>query len=201
MDIFKNIGVTDFYLSTSYMGDKMRAHFGAGDKFGYKIEYLHEEEPLGTAGPLIILKKENRIPDQHFFMCNGDNLFAADFKIMVEEHQKNNAVVTIALVEVEDPTPVGIARLEGDRISEFVEKPTREQAPSRYANSGYYIISPEIFSYLPEKDFVMMEHDVFPVIARAGKLYGFKSNAQWFDTGTPERYERVRNEWAGPFKY
>ncbi len=201
MDIFKNIGVNDFYLSISYLADQMREYFGSGENFQSKIEYLHEKDRLGTAGPLLLLKQSGKILQEDFFMCNGDNLFACDFKAMLEEHKKNKAVATIALVEVEDPTPVGIARLDKDKIIEFVEKPTRESAPSKYANSGYYIISPEIFDYLPKKDFVMMEKDIFPAVADSGKLFGYKSNAQWFDTGTPERYERVKKEWAGPFKY
>lgn len=201
MDIFRNIGISDFYLSISYLADQMIEYFGHGEKFGVKIKYLQEKNRMGTAGPLLILKQTSDIPRQDFFMCNGDNLFACDFKAMLAEHQKNKALATIALVEVEDPTPVGIAKLDGDRIIEFVEKPTRENAPSKYANSGYYIISPEIFKFLPDKDFVMMENEIFPAVAKAGGLFGFKSNAQWFDTGTPERYERVKNEWAGPFKY
>lgn len=201
MDIFKNIGINDFYLSISYLADQMKDYFGSGENFQSKIKYLHEQTRMGTAGPLLLLKQSADISQEDFFMCNGDNLFACDFKAMLEEHKKNKALATIALVEVEDPTPVGIARLEGDRIVEFVEKPTREQAPSKYANSGYYIISPEIFEHLPERDFVMMEKDIFPAVADKGRLFGFKSNAQWFDTGTPERYERVKNEWAGPFKY
>ncbi|MFA6322344.1 MAG: nucleotidyltransferase family protein [Candidatus Buchananbacteria bacterium] len=201
LDIYKNIGVTDFYLSISYLADQMVEYFDSGEKFGCQINFLREDKALGTAGPLIILKQMGKIFDQDFFMSNGDNLFALDLKAMIDFHQKNQAIATIALTEVEDPTHFGIAKLAGDKIVDFIEKPAIELAPSRYANSGYYILSPKIFDYLPEKDFVMVEKDIFPAIAKAGKLFGFKSQAQWFDTGTPERYEKVKKEWAGPYKY
>ena len=81
---------------------------------------------------------------------------------------------------------------------EFEEKPKVEDAPSNLINSGYYIFSPKIFDYIDQtKDFLMLEKDIFPVLAQAGLLYGFKGDGQWFDTGTMERYEKVIKEWRG----
>ncbi|MFA6410210.1 MAG: NDP-sugar synthase [Candidatus Buchananbacteria bacterium] len=199
-DIYKNVKVTEIILSISYLADKMVAYFEDGNKFGFDISYLREDRPRGTAGPLLLLKEKNEIPSQDFFMSNGDNLFALDLKKMIEFHKNQKAVVTIALVEAPDPTQVGVVKMSGDKILEFVEKPTREKAPSSFANSGYYIISPEIFNYLPNQEFVMLEKDVFPVLAKAGKLFGFIGSGQWFDTGTPERYLQVQKEWRGPIK-
>ncbi|NUM25190.1 MAG: NDP-sugar synthase [Candidatus Buchananbacteria bacterium] len=196
-DIYKRAGVKKIYLSIAYMADKMKEYFGDGSKFGFDIEYLEEPEAMGTAGPLLLLKKQGLIPNENFFMCNGDNLFALDLEKMLRHHQGNNAAATIALTKVDDPTHFGIARLEGDKILEFVEKPSVEQAPSSYASSGYYILSPEVFDYLPDQDFVMVEHDLWPALANAGRLFGFRSDAQWFDTGTPERYKQVEETWRG----
>ncbi len=199
-DIYKNAGVTDFYLSISYLADLMTVNYGDGQKFGCNIEYLREDKPMGTAGPLLLLRTAGKIPAQDFFMCNGDNLFALNLTEMVQQHKKNRAIATLALVELADPTNFGVARLSGDKILEFVEKPTLAEAPSRYASSGFYILSPEAFDFLPDKEFCMVERDLWPAIAKAGKLYAYKSSAQWFDTGTPERYQQVEKEWRGPFQ-
>ncbi|MFA5021491.1 MAG: NDP-sugar synthase [Patescibacteria group bacterium] len=196
-DIYKEVGVKDIILSVSYLADKMIAYFGNGSKFGFAIQYLREDKPRGTAGPLLMLKEQSKPLDQDFFMCNGDNLFSLDLNKMVEFHRNNKAVATIALVKAPDPTQVGVVKMQGDLILDFVEKPSRQQAPSDYANSGYYVFSPKIFDYLPQKDFVMLEKDVFPVLAKAGKLFGFKAEGQWFDTGTPQRYDQVQKEWRG----
>src|SRR3989344_7784373 len=199
LDIYKNAGISDFYLSIGYLAGQMIAYFGDGSGFGCQIRYLREEKPMGTAGPLLILKKQGEIPAEDFFMCTGNNLFGLDLEKMLQAHQNNQAAATIALTQVADVTHFGIARLAGEKILEFMEKPSQKEAPSDYANSGYYVLSPEVFDYLPAKDFAMMEKDVFPALAKAGKLFGFKSDAQWFDAGTPERYERVKREWGGPF--
>lgn len=197
LDIYKHFGVTDIIMSISYLADQMTAYFGDGSKFGIALEYLKEDERRGTAGPLLMLREAKRRLTEDFHMCNGDNLFSLDLKAMLNLHQQSGAVATIALTEVEDPTSRGVVRMTGDKIVEFVEKPTREEAPSNYVSSGYYILSPEVFDFLPEQKFVMLETDVWPVLARAGKLAGFKSSAQWFDTGTPERYDDVQKNWRG----
>ena len=119
-DIYKKVGVTEIYLSVAYMADKMIEYFGNGAKFGLKIKYLKEDQPRGTAGPLLILKEQKEIPDEIFYMCNGDNLFALDLRKMLELHQRSDAVVTIGLTKVDDPTHFGMAKLEGDKILEFI---------------------------------------------------------------------------------
>ncbi len=150
---------------------------------------------MGTAGPLVLLKRSGALPTEDFFMSNADNLFALNLDELLALHQSSGAIATIALTRVEDPSRGGVARLDGDRILEFVEKPKKEDAPSNYLSSGFYVLSPEITNYIPEKDFVMLETDVWPVLAREGKLSGYRSDAQWFDTGTPERYAQVESEW------
>ena len=222
LDILKKYEINEVYLSVSYLGHKIQEYVGNGIRqdggqkdFGVKINYLNEEKPMGTAGPLLILKREKRLQElnETFVMLNGDNLFSLDFKKMYELHKKNNAVATIGLTRVEDPSKYGVVRIDNKfnseksdksknnkdfvKILEFVEKPKKENAPSNLISSGYYILEPEVFDYLPEKDFAMMEKEVWPALAKAGKLFGFISDGQWFDTGTMEAYETVKKEWKG----
>ncbi|RJR31741.1 nucleotidyltransferase family protein [Candidatus Parcubacteria bacterium] len=199
-DILKNYGVTEAILSVSYMADKIKNYFEDGFKFGMKLSYLIEERPMGTAGPLILLKKMGCLLNEDFMVVNGDNLFSLDLAKFFDQHKKNQAVATIALTVVSDVTNFGIARLENGRILEFIEKPSKDKAPGNLANSGYYVFSPEIFEFLPEKNFVMLEKDIFPVLAKENKLFGYPDNSQWFDTGTPQRYEQVKKEWRGIYK-
>lgn len=191
LDILKKFEVKEIVLSVSYMADKVKSYFGDGSKFGVKIEYVKEERPMGTAGPLILMKKL----DDTFIMVNGDNLFNLHFKKMYKVHIKNKATATIALTQVEDVSSFGVARLKGEKILEFVEKPKKEEAPSNYISSGYYILEPDVFDLVKGKKFAMMEKDVFPVLAKEGKLFGYKDKGQWFDTGTFEEYEMVKKEW------
>ena len=115
---------------------------------------------------------------------------------MYQQHRHTKALVTIALTTVADPTQYGVARLSGNKILEFVEKPTMEKAPSKLINSGLYIIEPEVLDMI-EPGFQMLAKDIFPKLARQGRLFGYPFSGQWFDTGNMERYEAAIKNWKG----
>jgi mannose-1-phosphate guanylyltransferase len=191
LDILRPAGVDEVYLSIGYKAGMIQKYFGDGSRFGMKIHYLIEDEALGTGGWMHLVK---RIPGD-FFVVNGDVLFDFDIKQFMEFHKRHKAMVSIALREVEDVTPFGVAEMKGDNIVRFVEKPTREEAPSNLINAGYYLFSEKAFDYIPNGKAFMLEKELFPVLAGKGMLFGFKSGGQWFDTGTFQAWDRVIHEW------
>src|SRR3989338_4350829 len=193
LGILKRNGVKDIMISVAYMKEKITEALGDGKRLGLNISYIEEPEPLGTAGPLIILAKEKKQINESFFVVNSDNLLEIDMKKMIHFHKSRKASCTIALVEVEKPESYGGAVLEGDKIIEFVEKP--KEKVSNFINSGYYIMEPEVFGIVEGMEKAMIEKDVFPVLAKKGKLYGFMCHGKWFDVGTPERYAMAESEW------
>jgi len=193
LDILSHHGVTDVILSLRYLAGSIQSHFGDNWQ-GMNISYAIEKEPLGTAGPFHLIPPQ----DKPFLVLNGDNLSTLDLKAFMKFHeQKEDAIASIALVEVEDTSQFGVADLNGDLIERFIEKPKPKEAPSNWINAGYYVFSPKINSFLPDKGHSMLERDVFPRLAAEGLLYGFKGEGQWFPTDTPERYDRVKREWKG----
>lgn len=202
IDIFKNEGIKDFILSIGYRSEEIKKHFGDGKNFDINTEYVVEETPLGTAGPLILLTKSKKPLRETFYMVNGDNLFNIDLKKLLEVHKANRATATIGLTETGDVSAFGVAKIEkakkgGVKIIDFIEKPSPLNAPSNLINSGYYILEPEVFNLVKNLKKGMMEKDIFPILAHKGKLFGYHDKGQWFDTGTYERYEKVEREWKG----
>ncbi len=191
LDLFKKHGIKNIILAIGYKGDKIREYFGDGKRFNVNITYVQENAPLGTAGPIRFAKE---LIDGTFIVCNADELKDLDLIDMYLSHKENKATATIALTTVEDPSNYGVARLQGNRILEFVEKPKKDKAPSNLINSGLYIFEPEIIKYVPEGR-SMLEKDVFPKLAKDGKLFGYPFAGQWFDTGTMERYDRAMKKW------
>ena len=190
-DLFKKHGIKNIILSIGHMGDKIKGALGDGRKFGVNINYVEEVNPLGTAGPLKLAKPFLK----NTFVCsNSDELKELDLMDMYLSHKENKAVATIALATVEDPSAYGVAKLQGDKILEFIEKPKKEYAPSKLINSGLYILEPEVLDYIPE-GFAMLEKDVFPKLAKEGKLYGYPFSGQWLNTGTLDLYEKAIKEW------
>ncbi len=191
LDLFKKFGINKVLLSIGYKGDKIKEYFGNGKRFGLNITYIEEKEPMGTGGPLNIAKS---FLTDTFVMCNADELKDIDLDEMYLFHKENNAVATIALTTVEDPSKYGVAKLSGNKILQFIEKPPKEEAPSKLINAGLYILEPSVLDYLPEGK-CSVERDVFPKIAADGKMYGYHFSGQWFDTGNLERYEKAIKEW------
>lgn len=192
LDLLKEAGVEEVFLAVGVMREKIKAYYGDGKDAGIRIRYLDEEEPLGTGGWMHQAKDQLK---GDFFVLNGDNLFDVDLKAMLAFHKERKALATIALTKVEDPSSFGIVEMEGERIVDFVEKPSPEDAPSDLASGGYYIFNEDIFEYRLQEQKFMLEHDLFPIIASKRRLFGFPSAAQWFDTGTFERLETVNAQW------
>ncbi len=192
-DLFKKYNITNITLAVGYMKEKIKNHFSDGSKFGIRLDYVEENIPLGTAGPLRLLKKKLK---SSFIVSNGDELKDVNIPEMYQVHKANNALCTIALTTVEDTSHYGVARLGGSKILEFVEKPKKNEAPSNLISAGFYIIEPEVISLIPS-GFSMLEKDVFPKLAKDGRLFGYPFSGQWFDTGNMERYEKALKNWKG----
>lgn len=190
-DLLKKYGIRDVVLCTGYLKDKIREHFADGSRMGMNITYVEEDEPLGTAGPLKLAKK---YLNESFIVSNGDELKDINIPRMFRLHKRKNALATIALTTVDDPSHYGVARLDGSRIVEFVEKPSNP--PSNLINAGFYILEPEVIDMIPD-GFSMLEKDVFPKLAKLGRLRGFPFAGQWFDIGNIERYKIAGKKWNG----
>ncbi|RLI90666.1 MAG: hypothetical protein DRO94_05075 [Candidatus Altiarchaeales archaeon] len=192
IELLRKYEIRDIIISTGYLGSKIVEYFGNGNKFGVRIEYVEEDKELGTAGPLNLMRDKLK---STFLMFNGDVLANIDIHDLIRFHHEHNALATIALTPVKDPSRFGVARLRGNKILEFIEKPEKT-TKSKLINAGVYVLEPEVIDYVPEGK-AMIEHDVFPKLAAEGKLYGYPFDGQWFDTGTPEAYERAIKEWRG----
>lgn len=194
IDLFKKYGIFEIVLSVGYLKDKVKTHFGDGSKYGVKITYIEENSPLGTGGPLRLCKD---IINETFIVSNGDELKNINIPEMIGKcHKPNNAIGTIALTTVQDPSAYGVAKLDGYKILEFVEKPPRGKAPSNLINSGFYVFEPEIFDFIP-KGASSLEKDVFPKLAKKGRLCGYPFSGQWFAVGNIDQYEIAIKNWKG----
>src|SRR3989338_786349 len=157
-DLLKKYGIREMLLSVGHMGEKVKEYYGDGSKFGVNISYIEEDKPLGTAGPLKLAKPHLK---DSFIVTNGDELKTINIPRMFRLHKRKNALATIALTTVTDPSQYGVARMSGTRILEFVEKPKKEEAPSNLITAGFYIMEPEVIDMVPD-GFSMLEKDIFP---------------------------------------
>jgi NDP-sugar pyrophosphorylase family protein len=190
-DLFKKYGIKNIILAIGYKGYKIKEAIGNGKRFGVNVTYTEEDKPLGTAGPI---KLAQSMLTDTFIACNADELKEFDLSDMYAFHKENKALATVALTTVEDPSRYGVAKMQGNRILEFIEKPKKSEAPSNLINAGLYILEPEVIQYIGD-GYSMLEKDVFPKLAKEGKLYGYPFTGQWLNTGTLELYEKAIKNW------
>ena len=196
-DLLKKYGIRNIILSVGYMKEKVKDYYGDGSKFGVNITYIEEKEPLGTAGPLKLVKEH--LTDS-FIVTNGDDLKNINIPRMFRLHKRKDALATIALTTAKDPSKYGVARLSGSRILDFVEKPKEDEATTNLINAGFYILEPGVINMIPD-GYSTLEKDIFPKLAKQGRLRGFPFAGQWFDIRDVEKYEIAKKKWTGVNPY
>ena len=174
------------------------------------IKYQPNVDDLGSADSARINMEYYNVRDP-VFAVQGDNIFDVNVKELVEFHRKKGATMTIALREVADVEGYGIADINKDmKISRFVEKPTPKEAPSNLANTGLYMVSPEIKKIfkekgvkqiIKEKNRLDFGFDFIPYLIKTGRpVYGYTLKGSWYDVGSPKRYlEAMQDMLNGRF--
>jgi NDP-sugar pyrophosphorylase family protein len=202
------------YTNYRDLHDYFESGYGFSARYGISprvhVKYQPNVDDLGSADSARINMEYYNVRDP-VFAVQGDNIFDVNVKELVEFHQKKDAVMTIALREVENVEGLGIADVNKDmRIARFVEKPTPKEAPSNLANTGLYMVSPEIKKIFKEKgvkEIIKEKHrldfgyDFIPYVIKTGRaVYGYTLRGNWYDVGTPERYlEAMQDMLNGRF--
>lgn len=186
-------GINEVVLAMGYLPDPIQGHLGDGSALGIKINYLVEDEPLGTAGAV---KNAGKLLTESFLVFNGDIITGINLTEMIERHHALKPKVSIALTPVEDPTAYGVVETDGEgMVQRFREKPKREEVTSNMINAGIYILEPEVMAMVPEGEKCMFENFVFPgLLAQGEPILSYPSQAYWIDIGTPEKYIRVNHD-------
>lgn len=144
---FVSAGITKVFLACGYKAELLKQAVGDGSDMGIEIVYSEEETPLGTGGAMKQLESQL---DPVFVAANGDAFVDINVAEQIQEHFRTNALITIALTEVNDPWNYGIARLDGNgRISEFKDKPKPEEVFSNYINAGVYVVDRSVLADIP----------------------------------------------------
>jgi len=164
IDWLKRYGVNVLVVLAGYLKDKLIEFLGSGGKYGIKVTYVIEDEPLGTGGAL--KNAEYVLKDDIFIALNGDIITNIDVSKLISELRNSKALAAIALVPLK--SPYGIVKVSSDGyIESFIEKPLLKEY---LINAGIYAMKPEVFDYIPEKG--DLERITFPKLAAEGLLKG-----------------------------
>jgi NDP-sugar pyrophosphorylase family protein len=183
----KSQGFKKFIISLHYLGKLIIDHFGDGSVLDISIEYIHEREPLGTAGALSLLDPLPKLP---FIVTNGDILTDINYANLLHFHESNNAEATMTIKKYELQNPYGVVNTQGLEIISFEEKPIQIS----YVNAGIYAINPSNLKYLKSNQPCDMP-DFFERIKNDERLIAaYPIHETWADVGKPTDLSKVNKD-------
>ncbi len=180
-------------LAVGYLQEHIVRYFADGERFGVKIIYSTEKEPLDTGGAI---RNAEKSITSDFIAMNSDVVFdSLNLEKLLTVHKEKKAVATVVVKRIEESSRFGVVELdEHDMIVKFVEKPKGSQRGPQWINAGVYALSPKVFGLVKKDRKVSIERNVFPRLAAQGKILGFKYEGYWSDVGTQEDYMRVSRD-------
>ena len=194
IDHIAAFGFRRFVLCVGFMADSITT-FYANKKGPFTIEISNEKRPLGTGGAL---KNAARlIESDPFLVLNGDSFCAVDLAGFLQFHYRKKAILSIIVSQTRNAGDYGTIRMNAEgRILQFSEK--TKQGKTACINAGIYLFSRKALSIIPAGKNFSLEYDLFPTLSGKG-FFGYVSEGEVVDIGTPKRYERAKRLLAKEF--
>lgn len=184
----KYYGFNRVTLAVGYMAEMIKAYFKDGKKWQVKIDYVKEDKPLGTIGPLAKIKfKEDDI-----LVLNSDILTDLNFTDFTNYHKKMKSLMTVALHRRDIKVEYGvIERDNANLVVDYIEKPTLHYNVSM----GIYAINKQALRYIPKNKKYDMPDFIKELLRNKKKILAYESKDYWLDIGSPSEYERAVDEF------
>jgi NDP-sugar pyrophosphorylase family protein len=178
-------GIQDVYVTTGYLAALIRAVCGDGRQWDLRIKYTEEPEPLGTIGPLSLLR--DRL-DSTFLVINGDVLTDLNFNAFTTYHRNRSSALTIATATRTIKMDYGVIEGSAGRVTQFREKPILSQLVSM----GVYCMEPEVLSYIPSGVPFGFDDLMLCVMEKGMPVHTFAHNGLWLDVGRVQDFQQAQ---------
>ncbi len=193
-ELLAGAGVEEAYVNVHHLADVILGRYGERDRVdGMTVNFVRENKLMGTAGGV---KHISDRFDETFVVIMGDALTDVDVREVVAFHKKRGALATLALIHVAHTSRYGVVELDSQKnVVNFQEKPHSSEAVSDLANTGIYVLEPEVLEYIPENMFFDFAEDLFPRLLEAGeKIVGYEGDFYWSDIGTLGSYRAAQHD-------
>ncbi len=186
-------GFDEIYLATNYKSEYIKNFLGDGSKYGVTLTVSKEDKPLGTVGPVSLLKDRLTEP---FLLMNGDILTLMDLNEFYGFSVEKGALLTVAIKEIITPFQFGNIYYEGDYVTGIEEKPDIRTK----ILAGVYVMTPEIFDQIPYNEYYGMDALMMRMLEEKMPIVKYETHEYWLDIGNIDNYEEVQNIYQQLFK-
>lgn len=182
-------GIRRIFLAVNYLADVIEDHFGDGVNYGAEIEYLRENEPLGSGGALSLLPA---LPEDPLVVLNGDLIVDASFTDMIRFHDANRFHATMGVYSYLHQVPYGCVEISQGRLVSLEEKPVLE----KLVNAGIYVLSPKAVATVPVHAFFPITSLFEDALKTNLECGAFPIHKEWLDIGSPQQLRQARGEFS-----
>ena len=194
LENFIEAGFHRFYISTHYLSNMVKDHFGDGGRWQVSIEYIHEDQPLGTAGALGLLGAMEQ--DLPLIVMNGDILTKVDFEQLIRYHNRQqDALATMCVRECQYQIPYGVVDTDGEQVLSMQEKPCQRFL----VNAGIYVVTPQLVQQIDKNQHIDMPTLLSKQLHENRKVAMFPIHEYWLDIGKQDDFQRAQHEFADEF--
>lgn len=185
----KNQGVDEIYICLNHFAEIIMAFFGDGKRFGLKIHYSLENEPLGTVAPIKLIKS---LPD-HFLVMNGDLLTDLNFGDLYNYHLKGSSLLTVSTFTRTTKIDFGVIDFDSAALlaTGFHEKPEYTFEVSM----GVYVMSRKVLDFVPDGTHFGFDNLMLTMLEKKQPVSIFPYKGYWLDIGRPEDYEKANEDF------
>jgi len=181
-------GFNEIIMAVGHLAELLMTFFNNGSKYCVKIKYSREDQPLGTAGPLALMKDELK---ETFLVMNGDVLTTLDYSDLVEYHKRNGAVATVALKKRDVKVDFGVPEIDdSNSIVRYNEKPSIDYLVSM----GVYVFDTKVLEYVRQNEYLDFPDLIKELISNGESVKGYIYDGFWLDIGRPDDYKRANRE-------
>ncbi|MDD2224788.1 MAG: sugar phosphate nucleotidyltransferase [Candidatus Shapirobacteria bacterium] len=189
----KQHGFNDIYVATNYMSEYIEAFLGNGSKYGVNLIFSKETKPLGTCGPLSLLKNELNEP---FVLMNGDILTKLNLSDFYQHSIKNDSFLTIGTKIISTPFRFGNVKTDSNGfVIDIEEKPEL----SFEILAGIYLMKPQIFENIPNNEYFGIDNLIKNLLTKKEKISKYQIKEYWLDIGQIEDYSKAKEEVINNF--
>jgi NDP-sugar pyrophosphorylase family protein len=181
-------GIQRITLAVGYLAELLMAYCGDGSKFGVKLDYSREEQPLGTAGPISLIQDLN----ETFLVMNGDLLTTIDYGAMWKYHKERGAIATLASYRREVRIDLGVIESQDGWVKDYIEKPTYHYMVS----TGIYIFEPDVLEFMERGQQLDLPGLVVRMVQAGKKVNIYNFDGYWLDIGRHDDYESAIEEFS-----
>ena len=181
----REAGIRRVLLATHYKPQAFAEHFANGESFGVEIDYVQEEQPLGTAGALASLATKERL-----LVMNGDVFTDVNYRALLDFHEDSKADLTVGVRNYEFKLPYGVVQMEAEAVTSIEEKPMQRL----FVNAGVYLLEPSVCQLVPKGKRFDMTELINALLASGRPVAAFPISEYWIDIGHIQDYRKVQRD-------